>query len=172
MRRIFTGDGFGRQLMLWSLRGIFCAGPSYYWALVMDFRHPAEQLAMLAGVATYVLVFSWVDTRLRSGAWADARDLAWSLRMGASLRAIVAPLMVFGPDVWCGFVALSVVERAASFFGVLDVPLANSFGWTCGATLLQGGLISVTMLGLAVGLWGARFGWRWLRRINQVAMAR
>lgn len=171
MSPISAGDGFGRQLMLWSLRGIFCAGPSYYWALLMDFRHPAEQLAMVAGVATYVLVFSWIDTRRRSRTRAELGDFGWALRVGASVRAIVAPLLIFGPDIWCGFVALGVVERVAGRFGVLNVPLANSLGWTYAVTVLQGGLISLTMLGLVAGVWGARLGWRWLRRVNPVAMA-
>ncbi len=157
---------FQRQLFAWTIRGACCAAPSAFWALLTDFSRPAHCLAMAAGVATFVVVYAWINALPGYSWWVDPDGLGWALRIAANTRAALAPLMAFGPDLWLGFGAMEVVNAVsgatvghAVFQGHAgDMP--DLFGWTYVLTLLQGGLVSVTIGLLAAGLWLARGLWR------------
>ncbi len=51
---------FHRQIGLWSMRGLFCAMPSFVWAIFLGLSQPKQLAAMLAGVVTYVIAYAWI----------------------------------------------------------------------------------------------------------------
>ena len=148
-----------QQLIAWSIRGVCCALPSFYWAIAVEFRHAREISGMIAGVATYIAAYSWLTAL---PAWREGcgrGEFGWALRVAANTRAALAPLMFFGPDMMLGAISLSVVQGGARVFGVVDVSGADLFWWTYVTTLVQGALVSVTMAVVALVLWPIRSSW-------------
>ncbi len=161
---------FQQKLGAWAIRGVCCAAPSFVWATMGEFKQPAHILAMVAGVATYVLAFAWATelpvycTRVEPG------DFGTALRLGANIRAAIAPLMFFGPDTVLGVGSLMVVEKTVRAFGVAQLSVqAGSFWLTYATTLTQGALVSVTMLVVVLLVWGVRALWKCHRGGNGFA---
>ena len=142
---------FHTRLLAWSIRGVFCAAPSFVWAVLIEFRQPAQLGAMLAGVATYVVAFAWATALPVYGERVETSDLGWSFRWAANARAGLAPLMFFGPDTWLGALSIWLMQDLAGPF--VD---KESFGFTYAVTMTQGALVSLTMFGLALVIWLVR----------------
>jgi hypothetical protein len=148
-----------RHAAAWTLRGVLCALPSAYWALLEGFRCGAELLGMAAGVATAVAAFA-VLTR---GGAEDAGGFARAVMRAANLRAALAALGCAGlafpplvallvPDVYGGALALAVMKRLGRASGWHTGPSADSFWVTYATTLLQGVAVALTICALAVAI--------------------
>ena len=48
-----------RELPGWTLRGLLCALPSFFWAYLGGFNALIEISAMFVGIAFYVYAFAW-----------------------------------------------------------------------------------------------------------------
>lgn len=187
----FDDARFGRELPLWALRGVLCAVPSAFWAVLADFKHPAEIAAMIAGTGLCIAGFAWFSAgevmtttpgreqfvrALKMSAWLKAASLlgvgltwiavaVWHAPAGAGLALGVVP------DMWAGLGSLSLVGWLA---GVKELGLSqlDSFGWTLLATLVQGALISAELALLALGVIGWWRVWAWLKPQLMISPAR
>lgn len=153
---------FRRQVFVWSMRAIFCAAPSFYWAVVTRVPSSIGLLAMPAGVVTFVFGYAGVAAMPLYQNRVAGSAFGWALGVGANTRAALAPLMFFGPDTLLGFVAVEKVARITRQTGIADMRLQADFLTVYLTTLVQGALVSVTMFMLVLPLWGARA--MWLRR--------
>lgn len=183
-------EQFGRELPLWAVRGILCAAPSALWAVIGEFKQPAELAAMVLGTGLYIAGFAWFSAWPVMAANAARRQLVRALKMSAWIKpAMVVGLgaagMVFSgrwqdggawfcgmfPDMFCGFGSVSLVSWLA---GASDLGLAHlhSFGWTTLTTLVQGALISGLIVILAAGVLAWWWVWAWLKPQLMVSPAR
>ena len=110
MRRWPDRTEFRRQLTAWAVRGVLCGAPSFCWATMICGRGREEMAAMAAGVATYVVGFAWVTSLpgyvSRTGGTAFGSALRWA----ADLRAGLAPLFFYGPDLVLGLLSVGAVK--------------------------------------------------------------
>lgn len=148
---------FRRQLWRWTVRGGLCAAPSLHWALLAGFVRPGAIAAMVAGVATYVLVYAWVTAAPAYETEFARGNKGWALCVAANTRAVLAPVALVFPDIGLGLLALG-------FFGLdvvgrPEVARGASIGVVYLTTLLQGAFVSTTMLLLSLPLWVARELW-------------
>ena len=155
-----------RHAAAWTLRGVLCALPSAYWALLEGFRSGAELLGMAVGVATAVATFALLT---RAGA-EDPGGFARAVTLAATLRAALAALGCAGvvfppllsllaPDIFGGAYALGIMKGIGRFGGWAVGPQADSFWVTYATTLLQGLAITLTILVLALLIWSVRRWW-------------
>jgi hypothetical protein len=156
---------FRRQLGVWSLRGVFCAAPSFCWALHLGVTGRAAILAMTAGVVTYVIAFAWCTALPAYRERVEPGHFGWSLRVAANVRAALSILLLGMPDMWLGMCSVAVVRWDE---GAIDRPGLALFGATYLTTLVQGALVSATMLLVALIIWLARALWR--RREAQLTL--
>ena len=156
MNLTFDPEVFRRQLVTWSIRGVLCAAPSWVWAMVIDFKRPFQLEAMFAGVASYVIAFAWATSLPTYCERVERGDFGWSLRWAANIRAGLAPMMFFGPDMFLGGASLRLVELLAHPISVAPFNDEKSFGFTYALTVTQGALVSITMFGLALIIWMVR----------------
>ena len=162
---------FRAGLTEWAWRGALCAAPSFCWAVMSNFHQPAQIAEMVLGAATYVVGFAWLTALPSYLERVQSSHFGSALRLAANLRAALAPLMFFGPDMFLGALAMGAVSRGARLFGVRgDLPQAG-VGWTYLTTVVQGALVSATMLLLALAIWGGREAYLVLRRGNRIAIA-
>jgi hypothetical protein len=167
---------FKWRLTTWTWRGVFCAAPSFLCAtLSAGLRHPSDFAAMFAGIATYVVAFAWVTSLSAYQERIDSTDFGWAMRFAANARACLAPGFLFGPDVWLGMVSIMIVRTGFGAIGVWSVGSASpplpsgNFVIVYATTLVQGALVSITMLILALPIWGARRVWSVRKRRRVVA---
>lgn len=153
---------FRCQLLVWALRGGFCALPSFSWAVLAMIPSPLGLLGMPAGVVTFVLAYAWLAALPLYRERVAGTAFGWALGVGANTRAALAPLMFFGPDTALGVVALQTVARMTRQVGVGDMKMQADFFTVYLTTLVQGALVSATMFLLVLPLWGSRL--LWLRR--------
>lgn len=147
---------FQAGLSAWARRGAFCAAPSFGWAVMANFHRPMQIFEMIMGVATYVVGFAWLTALPCYVERMQSSEFGWALRFAANLRAAATSLILLGPDMFLGALAMGGVSLSwvARNFGVgRDLPQAG-VGWTYVTTVLQGALVSATMLVLALALWG------------------
>ena len=171
MKLVPEPEFFRAGLKSWAWRGALCAAPSFGWAVMSNFRQPAQIAEMVLGVVTYVVGFAWLTALPSYLERVQSSPFGWALRVAANLRAALAPLMFFGPDMFLGALAMGAVSGAARFFGARgDLPQAG-VGWTYLTTVVQGALVSATMLLLALAIWGGREAYSVLRRGNRIAIA-
>jgi len=149
-------DIFQEQLLAWSVRGVFCAAPSFVWAVFLEFRQPIQLAAMLAGIATYVVAYAWATALPVYRERVETSDLGRSFRWAANARAALAPLMFFGPDAWLGVLSIWLIESLAGPLGFKASVDAKSFGCTYAITLTQGALVSLAMFMLTLVIWIVR----------------
>lgn len=151
---------FQAGLKAWAWRGGLCAAPSLVWAVMSNFQRPMQIAEMVMGVSTYVVGFAWVTALPVYRVRVEPGGFGWALRVAANLRAALAPVMFFGPDMFLGALAMAGVAWMGRTLGVVrDLPLAGA-GWTYFTTLVQGALVSVSMVLLALVIWGVRAGLR------------
>ncbi len=161
-----SGEMLRERLASWGIRGVFCAAPSFVWAVFAAVRTPLEILAMVAGILTYVLAFAWATSIPVYVERMESHDLGVMLRWAANARAALAPLMVFGPDAWMGFASLTVVQMGATFAGFSPQSRPEGALFVYVTTLVQGALVSATIVLLTLLFWGVRVGWREWRRLS------
>jgi len=143
------------SLVSWTIRGVFCALPSFVWAVLSGYSQPFQWVEMAAGVATYVIGFAWVTALPAYRERMHESNLGWSLRVSANTRAALAPLMFYGPDMGLGMISIHVVKvSAATIAGVGASEKAP--GWTYATTVVRGAPVAVTMVLLALVIWGGR----------------
>ncbi len=160
---------FRRQIFVWALRGVFCAAPSFAWALLMGVTHGSQFVAMATGVATYVLFFAWVTSLPSYLSTVETGALGWSLRFAANLRAALAPLAYYGPDLVLGMLAMRWVQFFSGATHNSQAMQNKNFIFIYFVTVVQGALVSLTLLLLAFFVWFLR-RW-WLRRRNRNGIA-
>ena len=178
---------FERELAGWAVRGVLCAVPSAGWAFAAEFNCPAEYAAMTAGTAVWIAAFAGFSAWEAMQATAGRERFMRALKMAAGIKAALLVgvaiawasaaglktpvglwlgLGVF-PDVWAGLGSVWLVSQPAGVGESLSLGQLNSFGWTLATTLVQGALISVPLVTLALGVLGWwRFGprvWRQLK---------
>jgi hypothetical protein len=144
------------SLVRWAWRGALCALPSFFWASLVAIRMPAQVLAMLLGVASYVVAYAWLTAQPAYREGVEPGDFGWALRVAANTRAALAPVMVFGPDMWLGMISTHVVQWSVAKSDAPAWAMRSLFAGTYVTTLVQGALVSATMLLLALLLWPAR----------------
>ena len=152
-------EHFRPSLVRWAWRGALCALPSFLWALDIAQR-PALVWAMVLGVALYVGAFAWVTSLPVFRVGIDPGHFGWALRWASNVRAAIAPLMIIWPDVWLGLISLSSVRWIAVKVGAPEWANGDSFSRIFLTTLVQGALVSATIVLLALVLWPARRAWR------------
>lgn len=89
---------FRSGLTAWAWRGALGAAPSFYGAVVANFQQPTQIAEMGRGVATHGVGLAWLTARPRYLERGQSSPCGWALRLAANLRAALAPLMFFGPD--------------------------------------------------------------------------
>ena len=153
-------EHFRPSLVRWAWRGALCALPSFWWASMVFVKHPSQVLAMLLGVATYVVAYAWITALPGYREGVEPGDFGWALRVAANTRAALAPVMFFGPDMRLGMMATNAVQWTSMKTSAPAWAFGSTFVLTYATTLIQGALVSATMLLLALALWPARWAWR------------
>ena len=158
---------FLASLRGWAWRGALCALPSFIWAIMVQFSRPVQVVEMVAGVVTYVGVFAWITAlpgyveRVRDGYF------GWALRIAANMRAALAPLLFFGPDMFLGALSITAIKAIGGPASLEGAGAGVAVGWTYATTVVQGALVSATMLLLALLFWGGRaLRTKWTSRIG------
>ena len=171
----------GRELPLWAVRGVLCAAPSAFWAVIAEFKHPAEIAAMILGTGLCIAGFAWFSARETMAATPGRRQFVRALKMSAWLKAVSLLGVGLGwiavvlkapagawftlgmfPDMWAGLGSVSLVGWLAGV-GELGLGQLNSFGWTLLTTLVQGALIAAELALLTLGVLGWWRVWAWLK---------
>ncbi len=174
-------ERFGRELPLWAVRGVLCAAPSVFWAVLCEFQHPVEIAAMVFVTALYIAGFAWFSAWEVMAATPGRREFVRALKMSAWLKpASVVGLSSVGllfsglgrnagawlcgmvPDLIGGIGALALVNRLAGT-GDMGVGRLDSFGWTALTALVQGALISGLVVALAAAVFVWWRVWAWLK---------
>lgn len=160
-----------RHLRAWSLRAVALAWPSAALAL-MGTQSPESLLAMAAGIATFVLLFAHLSSRLEThdtyrrwwsalekAAWVKAALLfvalpAWGLVLLAHLRpSFLFPFFAAVALDWAtGALGLSLATLLYESTGVPRTSLENSFTQTLLVTLLQGTFITLSLIPITVAI--------------------
>ncbi|MCX6954657.1 MAG: hypothetical protein NTV51_21085 [Verrucomicrobia bacterium] len=178
MKTPASRQDFGWHFTLWLLRAALCAAPSFFWAYLRGYRQEVEIAGMVAAIATAALAFGWATARpffvnvVRPTSLGHALALAVNLRtaiaaIGALHAGCFLPFWADGMPRWvqvlsakvamvdaaCGDRVMRVVAAVGQAMHAETGPDADSFFWTYVTTLLQGGAISLTMLGLALIAW-------------------
>lgn len=169
------------ELTGWVLRGLLCAAPSAFCAVLFGFQHPTEISAMVLVTVLYIAGFAWFSAWDVMAATPGRRRFLRALKMSAwikpasvvGLGAVAALLSGFGlnaepwfagigPDAALGAVALSAVGWLS---GVRDLGVGSldSFAWTALTTLLQGALLTGLLLLMAAAVLAWWRLWDWLR---------
>ena len=118
---------FNRELPLWAVRGVLCAAPSAFWAVIAEFKYPAEIAAMVLVTGLYITGFAWFSAWEVMAATAGRRQFVRALKMSAWIKpvtviglggggALLSGMVrntepwFFGmtPDLVCGFGAVSL----------------------------------------------------------------
>ncbi|MBN8550420.1 MAG: hypothetical protein J0M12_13990 [Deltaproteobacteria bacterium] len=158
---------FKSQLRFWASHALFCAAPSFLWALMIGFSSLTAISAMCCGIAVWVCLYAAAS----SSAWAMRRLpgtlLGRAIQLGAKARSVLAIVsicvalvpglgmvgaMFFYSDLYAGFISI----QASSF--MLNQPsphystMEQSFGflYTFLTTLVQGFLLSFTLIAVVL----------------------
>lgn len=156
MIRLPEPEAFQRQLRAWSVRGVFCATPSFVMAVLIGLYHPLQVVAMLAAVATYILGFAWGTALPAYPVHSEKEDRYWALNIAANARAAFFPVMFFGPDLFLGSIAVTTVAMFSEMNRFHLLCAETSFGQTYLIALTQGALVSLSILLLMIVFWCAR----------------
>lgn len=173
-------EWFRQELPEWALRGLACAGPSGFFALVGEYRAVAELLGMLGGILVWIVAVAWT----LSGRWfqQSAEGRAWhpALGQGAWILAgwaigggtlgvwasswtgswtwALMPFMLpVAAELVSGLVAVRVTEWIGEGLGYALGGQADSFCGTFLTTMFQGAAVVGMMVAVAAG----RRGMRW-----------
>lgn len=160
---------FLRQLRYWTFHCLINALPSFILATVylQIWRSPSAVAAMMAAVATFILLYATV-TSLSRPLRNEDHLLSRALKIGTRIRLAISgvstvylpflPLVLFMPDMWCGVLAIGTLNRLASmvtgsgraFFDFSDggtiVANGTHFLATYAVTMLEGFILSFLLL--------------------------
>lgn len=118
--------------------------------------------AMAAGVATYVAGFAWVTSLPAYASRVGRTEFGSALRWAANLRAGLAPLFFYGPDLVLGILSAGAVKWLV--LGPSETRTmgegVRGFALTYATTLVQGALVSATMGVLVLAVFAVRGVWR------------
>lgn len=119
---------FRRQLRFWTFHCVLNALPSLGIALLFLrlWKSPVAVAAMLSAIATFILIYATITTL--KGPLSDAEHvLSRALKLGTKIRGWIScisilllftgPGTIFSPDLWCGWLAVNVLNRAANLAG-------------------------------------------------------
>ena len=101
------------RLCLWTLVCAASAAPSFLFG-AMAFDKPEDIIAMLLGVLTFILGYTWITGKGWTQRFRRRPFVNRTLRIGyitrllLSLGALVAP-MVLVVDIWCGMLSILIV---------------------------------------------------------------
>lgn len=190
MKFSFDREAFGRELPGWALRGVLCAAPSAFWAVLGEFQHPSEIAAMVLVTALYITGFAWLSAGEFMAATSGRRTFVQALKMSAWIKPATIVFLgsagaifsgrVLNPEPWfaamtpdmvCGLGSVSLVSWLAGM-RELGVARLDSFAWTALTTLVQGTLISGLLAMLAVILFVWWRAWGWLRSQLEISPTR
>ncbi|MBC8126627.1 MAG: hypothetical protein H8M99_05715 [Gloeobacteraceae cyanobacterium ES-bin-144] len=122
---------FPSQLHRWTIHCSLNALPSFCIALIALklWKSPPAIAAMLCAIATFILLYATL-TSLSGPLVNDNHVLSRSLKLGAKIRAWISGISVLllltvkgvliTPDLWCGILAINILNRIASFFGAAN----------------------------------------------------
>lgn len=122
---------FPRQLRNWAIHCALNSSPSFCIALVALnlWKSPLAIAAMLCAIATFILLYATL-TSLSEPLVNENQVLSRSLKLGAKIRAWISGISVLllltvkgvliTPDLWCGILAINILNRIASFFGAAN----------------------------------------------------
>jgi len=169
-----TTNTFSQQLRFWSIHCGLTALPSFCIALT-QFNRPSTILAMLCGIATFIMGYSFLTSRSFYGK-IHTGLIGRSIKLGARIRMIVSlaslPLLIplldlnmkssgppeslmFVPDFWFGFIALIIVNLLYQLTGTnlavngMSTNTDLSFLPTYLTTVTEGVLISISLMLIA-----------------------
>ncbi len=187
MKALLESPEFRAELPGWVGRGVLCAANSAWWAVMAGFTHPSEIAGMILGVSAWVAAFA------AFGGWAQRLGRIAPARFGEALKTAAwiklllvvlgVPAMVgsrilpewmtvfvfgFSVDMVLGMVALSGVAWLAGLKEFDQVARMDSLGWTCLTTALEGALMAVLIVLIAVAV----LGWRRFRAAGQLSPVR
>jgi len=137
---------FPRQLGIWTLICSISAAPSFFLA-IMEFNEPGQVLAMLLGIACFILAYAslgstplWRRWR-RSPRFRRTVQIGYGTRLAISVLSITifanVPFPIF-MDMYLGAVSLGVINSLG-----FDEKAAAGIFLT---TLLQGSLLNIVLL--------------------------
>lgn len=122
---------FRRQLRFWTFHCSFNALPSLVIALgfLQLWKSPGAVAAMTAAIATFILLYATV-TSLRGPLADEHHLLARALKLGTKIRGWISGISVLlilsgkgillAPDLWCGMLAINLLNSIASFAGTAN----------------------------------------------------
>ncbi len=167
-------NSLAHQLRYWTLHCSLTALPSFCLALIY-FNSPLNILAMLAGIATFIMGFTAITTtpfydKLHEGI------VGRSIRLGTRIRMIISliglPFLIpmigqnmgqgsipsisilFTADFWFGYAALIITATVGQALGSGYNRIGSSsfeadFFFTYFTTIVEGLLISVSLVSIA-----------------------
>jgi type IV secretory pathway TrbD component len=160
---------FTTELAGWAVRGILCAAPSAAFAVGFFIRRPEQWIAMIMGVAAWVLFFAMVCDRLSKSASPKLRKLppvlviACWLKIFGAYGGILAfsasalfdvftdrkcwPLAsVVGLEFVAGYLVMEFTHSLANALTLGGGADSEAPHWVLITTLLQGTVISGMLL--------------------------
>jgi len=153
---------FPRQLRYWMFHCSLNALPSFFIAFFyLNLRDNVYAVAgMLAAIVTFILLYATLTSL--PGPFADQTHLLpRALKVGARIRGWISgitllflpatPLLLFTPDLWCGQLAIIMINQLAPFTGTSysnygPSPTNSSFLSIYSTTLLEGFILSFILL--------------------------
>ena len=155
-------EKLGPQLRFWSIHVGLTALPSFAVALIRFNTVPAI-LAMLAGILTFILGYSFLCASTFYTKLTGASLIGEAVKKGTRIRLILSlatapflfgafaqwPTVLLAPDFWAGFGAIMIVgfiSNALGFQGVEPVEGSITFFQTYFVTIVEGLLISFTLV--------------------------
>jgi len=159
----------------WTLVCGISAVPSFIWGLASIAQY--QGMAMIFGVATFVVAYVWWDLRSVARAWRRNPRLVFVLRIGYWTRIVCSIIFPVGMllDLWCGMLAFSAMASIweivlggmwRSGAGGLSPQQQQSFLFCYLMTLLQGLLLNVVLAGYMLIVAGVIAVVSALRRLN------
>ncbi len=148
MRLVPEREHFRVSLAGWAIRGALCALPSFLWAVVAGLARPRQLSAMLLGLATWVVGCAWIAAQPEVRTRAMPGTFGWAMGNAAWIRALLAPVMFAGPDLFLGLKAMQFAEWIFRWFGGLASGRESEFVTVLAVTLVQGALVAASIVGL------------------------
>ena len=166
---------FVRRFTYWSLHAIFCATPSFFIAYTSGYSTPGAVVGMLAGILTFILLYTCVSLAPLYGRKVESRPFWKKVVTRASLCRSFISAMGFSvmwlglhdnyvglfilPDFWAGMAAVRLTtEMFSRGFGYYDRVHGSGelYSFWLGTyqsciptyitTLLEGFIITATLL--------------------------
>jgi hypothetical protein len=159
---------FGSQLKYWTAHALFCATPSFIFALGGGYDSFSAVSAMLAAIAVFIFLYAYISSRRVFNDRIKSSALGHAIALGAKLRSLIAgcglagfffggffpfsrfPFFLTLPDMYCGAAAINIVEYFAgkTFYQLGSQNGFETFYTTFFITAVDGVLLSGTLVAL------------------------